>query len=312
MAPASADRFDGYVLCGGASRRMGRDKALVPVDGVAMARRVADALRAAGAERVVAVGGDGPALRELGVDTRPDRWPGEGPLGGLVTALGDLGPGASPVAVVLSCDLTDPDPAAIARMVRVRADHDSDASVPVVACRPQWLHAAWHRRAAGILADVFEAGERSLAGAALSLRVATLDDLAPAAVHDADRPEDLLERAGAGRLAGTRSIGGVQVPAIDITTLRQKLDAGEPLFDVRQPDEYEAGHAPGAVLVPLGEVPDRVGEFPTDRTVYVICRSGGRSAKAVEHLRANGVDAVNVDGGTLAWIEAGNAVDEGA
>lgn len=312
MAPAAPDRFDGYVLCGGASRRMGRDKALVLIDGVAMARRVADVLGAAGAARVVAVGGDAPALRDLGLDARPDRWPGEGPLGGLVTALEDPDPDASAVAVVLSCDLTDPDPAAVERLVRVRAGQDSDATVPVVACRHQWLHAAWHRRVAGVLADVFEAGERSLAGAALSLRVATIDDLAPASVHDADRPEDLLGAASAERLARTPSIDCVQVPVIDITTLRQKLDAGEPLFDVREPDEYEEAHAPGAVLVPLGEVPERVGEFPTDRTVYVICKSGGRSAKAVEHLRANGVDAVNVAGGTMAWIEAGNAVDQGA
>lgn len=312
MASTLPERFDGYVLCGGASRRMGRDKALLPVDGVAMARRVADALAAAGADRVLAVGGHAAALDRLGLASRPDRWPGEGPLGGLVTALGEAGEGAAPVAVVVSCDLTDPDPAAIARTVQARAMHDSDAVVPVVGGRRQWLHAAWHRRAAGILCDVFEAGERSLAGAALSLRITTVHDVAAEAVHDADRPADLLARAGAvGGAARTPSIGPVQVPDIDIPTLREKLDAGEPLFDVRQSDEYEEAHAPGARLVPLGEVPERLGEFPTDRTVYVICRSGGRSAKAVEHLRANGVDAVNVAGGTLAWIEAGNAVDQG-
>ena len=312
MGPLPPGRFDGYVLCGGASRRMGRDKALVPVDGVAMARRVADALVAAGADRVVAVGGDEAALDRLGLVSRPDRWPGEGPLGGLVTALGDSGPGKARVAVVLSCDLTDPDPAAIARIVQAQAGGDSDAVVPVVDGRQQWLHAAWNRRATGILRDVFEAGERSVAGAALSLRVATVHDVGSEAVHDADRPADLLRRGGAvGRTAGTRSIGLVQVPAIDIPTLREKLDAGEPLFDVRQPNEYQEAHAPGARLVPLGEVPDRLGEFPTDRTVYVICRSGGRSAQAVEPLRANGVDAVNGAGGTMAWIDAGNAVEQG-
>jgi len=305
------DRFDGYVLCGGASRRMGRDKALVEVDGTAMARRVADALRAAGADRVLAIGGDGPALAGRGLRVEPDRWPGEGPLGGLITALADAHRSAD-VAVVLACDLTDPDPATIARTVEARAHHRSDAAVPVVDGRHQWLHGAWDRRVAGILGDVFGAGERSLAGAALSLRIATLDDVAAAAVHDADRPEDLPVRTpGAGSGAGTPSIGSVQVPEIDISTLRQKLDDGAPLFDVRQPDEYEQGHAPGAHLVPLGEVPDRLGEFPTDETVYVICRSGGRSGKAVEHLRANGVDAVNVAGGTLAWVEAGNAVEQG-
>lgn len=303
--------FDGYVLCGGASRRMGRDKALVEVDGTAMARRVADALAAAGASRVVAVGGDAPELGRLGLSATPDRWPGEGPLGGLVTALQD-GAGTGPVAVVLSCDLIDPDPTAIARTVAERARLGCDAVVPVVDGRHQWLHGAWDRRAAGILADVFAAGERSVAGAALSLRIGTLGDVPAGAVHDADRPADLRRRASAaGSPPGTPSIGDVQVPAIDIPTLREKLDAGESLFDVRQPDEYEQGHAPGARLVPLGEVPERIGEFPTDQTVYVICRSGGRSAKAVEHLRANGVDAVNVDGGTLAWVEAGNAVEQG-
>lgn len=313
MAPPAVPAFDGYVLCGGASRRMGRDKALVPVEGVPMARRVADALWAAGAGRVVAVGGDASSLGGLGLVVRPDRWPGEGPLGGLVTALQDDDPGSAPRAVVLSCDLTDPDPAAIARTVAAHAHGGTDAAVPVVDGRHQWLHAAWDRRVAGILADVFAAGERSLAGAAISLRITPVHDVGVDAVHDADRPADLLgRRVGAGTGGGTPSIGRVQVPAIDIASLRQELDGGAPLFDVRQPDEYEEARAPGARLVPLAEVPDRIGEFPTDRTVYVICRSGGRSAKAVEHLRANGVDAVNVEGGTMAWIEAGNAVDQGA
>lgn len=309
----TVDRFDGYVLCGGASRRMGRDKALVPVDGVAMALRAADALAAAGAVRVVAVGGDAEALGALGLSTCPDRWPGEGPLGGLVTALHDEEPRAAPIAVVLSCDLTDPDPTAIAGTVRARHEEGADAAVPVVDGRHQWLHAAWDRRVGGILADVFGAGERSLAGAALSLRVTTFHGIDAAAVHDADRPGDLLVRpVGAGSRGRTPSIAAVQVPAIDITTLTQELDRGAPLFDVRQPEEFEEARAPGARLVPLAEVPDRIGEFPTDRTVYVICKSGGRSAKAVEHLRANGVDAVNVEGGTMAWIEAGNVVDRGA
>ncbi len=84
------------------------------------------------------------------------------------------------------------------------------------------------------------------------------------------------------------------------------------MFDVRQPDEYVEARVPGVTLVPLAEVPDRLHEFPTDDTVYVICRSGGRSARAVQFLRANGVDAVNVAGGTLGWIEADKPVDTGA
>ena len=105
---------------------------------------------------------------------------------------------------------------------------------------------------------------------------------------------------------------GVDIPEIDIDTLARTLDEGAPVFDVRQPDEYVEAHVPEVRLVPLAEVPDRVSEFPTDDTVYVICKSGGRSAKAVEFLRANGVDAVNVAGGTQAWIDASKPVDTGA
>lgn len=104
----------------------------------------------------------------------------------------------------------------------------------------------------------------------------------------------------------------MDIPTIDIAGLADRLDEGAPVFDVRQPDEYEEAHVPGVRLVPLDQVPDRADEFPTDREVYVICKSGGRSAKAVEHLRSRGVDAVNVAGGTMAWIEAGKPVDSGA
>lgn len=108
------------------------------------------------------------------------------------------------------------------------------------------------------------------------------------------------------------TIGTVAVPEIDLQTLSARRDDGATVFDVRETDEYEEAHVPGAHLVPLGTVPDRLDEFPTDETVYVVCKSGGRSAKAVEFLRANGIDAVNVAGGTMGWIDAGNPIDTGA
>jgi rhodanese-related sulfurtransferase len=86
---------------------------------------------------------------------------------------------------------------------------------------------------------------------------------------------------------------------------------GAVLIDVREPDEYAEVHAVGARLIPLGEVVDRVDEVPRSGTVYVICRSGARSARATEFYRANGVDAVNVAGGTLAWVAAGLPAAEG-
>lgn len=101
------------------------------------------------------------------------------------------------------------------------------------------------------------------------------------------------------------------VPEIDVSELARQRERGAPLVDVRQPDEWEEFRAPGAQLVPLGELVERVEEVPADGTVYVICKSGGRSAKAVEFLRARGIDAVNVAGGSLAWREAGHPVESG-
>jgi len=77
------------------------------------------------------------------------------------------------------------------------------------------------------------------------------------------------------------------------------------IIDVRQPEEYDAAHVDGARLVPLGELVERMGELPTEGTLYLMCRSGARSAQATAYLEAQGYDAVNVDGGIIAWHEAG-------
>ncbi|MBU6328413.1 MAG: rhodanese-like domain-containing protein [Acidobacteria bacterium] len=101
------------------------------------------------------------------------------------------------------------------------------------------------------------------------------------------------------------------VPEIDVADLETILDDVH-LVDVREPDEYTDGHVPGAVLIPLATVPDSLDRFPRDRTVHVICAAGARSARAVEFLRANGVDAVNIAGGTGAWISSGRSVITGS
>lgn len=89
--------------------------------------------------------------------------------------------------------------------------------------------------------------------------------------------------------------------------LAHALAGGGRVVDVREPDEYEAGHVPGAVLVPLGTVPDHVDAFRGDGPTYVICKSGGRSMRACELIAATGedVEVVNVSGGTMAWIDSG-------
>src|SRR5688500_2478007 len=90
----------------------------------------------------------------------------------------------------------------------------------------------------------------------------------------------------------TASLRAMDVPEVDVDELAERLDAGAPLVDVRMPDEYEEYHVPGARLVPLPDVVERVDEIPTDATVYVICGGGGRSAKAVEFLLGQGIEAV--------------------
>jgi rhodanese-related sulfurtransferase len=77
------------------------------------------------------------------------------------------------------------------------------------------------------------------------------------------------------------------------------------VLDVREDDEWQAGHVPGARHVPMAEVPARLEELAADGELVVVCRSGGRSARVVAWLQQNGVDAVNLDGGMGAWEQAG-------
>lgn len=102
------------------------------------------------------------------------------------------------------------------------------------------------------------------------------------------------------------------VPEVDVAELARLHAAGITLVDVREPDEYDGAHVPGAQLIPLATVPERLAEVAAhDGTVHVICAKGGRSLKAAEFYRSNGIDAVNVAGGTGAWIEAGEPIKTG-
>ncbi len=77
------------------------------------------------------------------------------------------------------------------------------------------------------------------------------------------------------------------------------------LLDVREDDEWTAGHAPGAVHIPLGQLGGQADQVPKDQPVYVICRAGGRSARAAQVLGANGWDVTNVSDGMQGWESAG-------
>ena len=100
-----------------------------------------------------------------------------------------------------------------------------------------------------------------------------------------------------------------EIPVNELTTL---VENGSLVVDVREPDEYESGHIPGAVLVPLSTVLTNKSEFESDETIYVVCRSGGRSMQACEMLHDVGIsNVVNVAGGTMGWISLGNEIVTG-
>lgn len=97
-----------------------------------------------------------------------------------------------------------------------------------------------------------------------------------------------------------RKPGGVE-EASPAEVERQLADGQAILLDVRDADEWAEGHVPGSVWIPLQALPGRLAQLPKDRTIYVICHSGGRSARAVQFLKANGYAARNVAGGIMKW-----------
>jgi DMSO/TMAO reductase YedYZ molybdopterin-dependent catalytic subunit/glyoxylase-like metal-dependent hydrolase (beta-lactamase superfamily II) len=94
-------------------------------------------------------------------------------------------------------------------------------------------------------------------------------------------------------------------PHVSPRAAQALLDKGALLLDVREPDEWGTGHAPPATLIPMGQVLAKTNDLPRNRTIVVVCRSGGRSAAVTDALRAGGFEAVNLAGGMSAWSAAG-------
>lgn len=92
-----------------------------------------------------------------------------------------------------------------------------------------------------------------------------------------------------------------QVPTVHAS----EVPEGAVVLDVREDEEWVAGHIEGATHIPSGDVPVRLDDLPEGDPVYVTCRGGGRSSRVTAWLNQNGYDAVNVGGGMGAWLEAG-------
>ncbi|MEJ1230620.1 MAG: rhodanese-like domain-containing protein [Galbitalea sp.] len=96
-----------------------------------------------------------------------------------------------------------------------------------------------------------------------------------------------------------------QIPAEEAIAL---VDAAGWLLDVREQNEWDAGHAPKAHLIPMGSIQDRIDEIPADAEIVVVCHSGYRSWQVTKALVEAGYNAVNVAGGMEAWQSAGGVV----
>lgn len=82
------------------------------------------------------------------------------------------------------------------------------------------------------------------------------------------------------------------------------------IIDVRSKMEWDEGHPVGALHIPMEEIPSRYGEFDFDRDIYLMCKSGGRSAQVCQWLEMNGIDAINISGGMIDWEHAGRPIEK--
>ena len=180
----------GAILAGGSSSRMGTDKALVEIDGKPMALHVADAMRAGGCQEVVLVGADEATARALEMNTVPDRWPGDGPLGGLASALGASPPAG--LVVVAACD----QPAVTGTLVQalvdaVLTDHRAIAATPRTPSGHRHpFPTAWRAAARPGIEVLLRAGRRRADAGLYAVGVVAVP-VEPAVIQDLDTPADV-------------------------------------------------------------------------------------------------------------------------
>jgi molybdopterin-guanine dinucleotide biosynthesis protein A len=176
----------GLVFAGGASERMGQDKAMLDVGGRPLIAVVLDAL--SGLDTVTVVGGDEATFSSFQVGWCADETPGQGPLGALLSGWHAIG---ADVVVAAACDLPSVNSETVSELVRQRATTDADLCVPLIGGQKQWHLAAWATSALPSLERAYSNGERSLRHAALGLKTIAVV-LADAAVFsDVDTPDDL-------------------------------------------------------------------------------------------------------------------------
>jgi thioredoxin 1 len=98
---------------------------------------------------------------------------------------------------------------------------------------------------------------------------------------------------------------------IDIDSYQERFFPGDhTLVDVRRPDEWAMGHLPGAILIPMDQLPDRLSEIPTDKPVVMVCATGNRSYRTSQFLIGSGfMEVYNLSDGTKGWVQRGLPVE---
>lgn len=181
-------------MAGGASSRMGTDKALVEVGGTPMLAIGLRALVGGGVSRVVVVGGDAEAYRMVvpGITTVPDDHPGEGPLGGIITALRRMPEEDGAGMVILACDLPGVCASSVAGIVAaLDADPTAQACVATHNGRMEPLHAVWRRSALGRVEEAFSSGERAVHRVLEDIDTVMVEDLGETWFRNVNSPDEL-------------------------------------------------------------------------------------------------------------------------
>lgn len=110
-----------------------------------------------------------------------------------------------------------------------------------------------------------------------------------------------------------KSLFGADVHTLTAEDAKARIENGQPLLilDVRQPDEFRAGHIAQAKLIPLNELGRRIDELPKDKEILCVCASGARSSNAARQLSSAGFNVLNMRGGMMSWQRAGYPVKKG-
>jgi len=193
MAQNFITGIGGAVLAGGSSKRMGFNKALIEINGEPLISRVATSINNAGLMDLRIVGGDSDAFAVLGHDCLPDEYPGEGPLGGIITALNHYKKKDKEHVLVVACDLPNISEKLIRTILEGSKQEPKSIVIPLVEGHLQWMHALWPTAVLPALLKSFSNGVRAPWRASTELPLLRIEGIDPEILLDVDSPEDLIK-----------------------------------------------------------------------------------------------------------------------